>query len=324
MGDTTKISWADMTFNPWIGCEGISPGCDHCYAEAYAKRVGRDFAKRTRTSEAYWRQPLKWNAAAPATGKFRVFCASLADVFDNQVEPAWRADLFKLIRATPNLRWEILTKRIGNAAKMLPDDWGDGYPNVLLGATVVNQEEFDRDIDKLLAIRAAARFLSLEPLLGPIDGSREYLAVDGVYPFPDLERKHRTTVLELLDWVIAGGESGHGARPAHPQWFRDIRDQCAAAGVPFHFKQWGEWHPSAQHDPPSERLAEHEQYAVRLTDGALCTQPSKVLDLIMLQRDEWAGMCRIGKKAAGHLLDGVEHLAFPNQPERKEQPCSAS
>src|SRR5579871_6812298 len=137
MGNETEISWTDSTFNPWIGCTNVSPGCDHCYAEAMAKRYS--WAKwgkhpRRRTSQGNWRKPLQWNADANHFGRIhgrrrRVFCASLADVFDNQVPRAWRADLFALIRATPELDWQLLTKRPQNIIKMLPADWGGGYPN---------------------------------------------------------------------------------------------------------------------------------------------------------------------------------------------------
>ena len=220
MAETTGISWTDATMNPWIGCSKVSPGCDHCYAErdnARRKWVGGwgPGQPRRRTSESYWRQPLAWDRKAKAAGKpLKVFCASLADVFDNEVPQAWRDDLFALIRATPNLRWMLLSKRIGNAAKMLPPDWP--YRNAGLMATVVNQDEADRDVPKLLATPATWRGLSIEPMLGPIN-------LDG--------HIHR------LDFVICGGESGPKARPMHPAWAISLRDQCVAAGVAFFMKQ---------------------------------------------------------------------------------------
>ena len=141
MGEQTGISWTDHTFNPWIGCTAVSAACDHCYAETLAKRYGWDFAARRRTSENNWRNPRRWNRAAERDGvRRRVFCASLADVFDNQVPPEWRADLWDLIRACPSLDWQLLTKRPQNIARMLPDDWGDGWPNVWLGTTAENSE----------------------------------------------------------------------------------------------------------------------------------------------------------------------------------------
>ena len=176
----------------------------------------------------------------------RVFCASLADVFDNAVDPQWRADLFALIAATPNLDWLLLTKRIGNVRGMLAElAHGNDpdlspldmmpLPNVWLGATVVNQEEADRDIPKLLAVPAAKRFLSIEPMLGPM-----------LLPFERLREWNRMALLyqqehavSRIDWVIVGGESGPGARPMHPDWVRSLRDQCQAAGVALFVKQMG-------------------------------------------------------------------------------------
>ncbi len=187
----------------------------------------------------------------------RVFCASMADVFDNEVNPSWRADLFRLINATPNLDWLILTKRIGNAVQMINQALNDGHlrtsgsmpwpwSHVWLGATVVNQEEADRDIPKLLEVPAAVRFLSMEPLLGPVDLT-EWL-YRGDHGLADQDplaaamlgmgvESGNAWVRPGIDWVITGGESGPGARPMHPDWVRSIRDQCQAAGVPFFMKQ---------------------------------------------------------------------------------------
>ena len=180
MAERTLIEWADHTFNPWEGCQHAGPGCDGCYAETRDKRFNGGTAPnwgpgapRRRTSPANWRKPLAWQRDAVATGtRPRVFCASLADVFDNAVDPQWRLDLAALILATPDLDWLLLTKRIGNIAAMLPADWGTGWRNVWrnvwLGCTVVNQVEADRDIPKLLAVPAVVQFLSMEPLLGPV------------------------------------------------------------------------------------------------------------------------------------------------------------
>ena len=236
MAENSKIEWCDHTFNPWIGCQKVGPGCDNCYAEAQQKRFGNDVYygvgnSRLRTSPAYWKIPLKWNRKAEKEGvRYRVFCASLADVFDNAVPDQWRMDLFDLIESTPHLDWLLLTKRINNVQKMLKThDWLTGQKNVWLGITVCNQKEADRDIPKLLNIPAEYRFLSIEPLLGPID---------------------LNTVPSLLlgpsqvDWVIVGGESGSNARPMHPDWARLLRNRCIELDLPFFFKQWGEWHPN--------------------------------------------------------------------------------
>ena len=262
MSEHTAIEWCDSTFNPWIGCTRVSPGCDHCYAEALMdKRWGKVHwgagQPRVRTSPANWRQPLLWEREHQAFAlmhgrRRRVFCASLADVFDNEVAPAWRADLFALIGRTPNLDWLLLTKRIGNAHEMIGEalidlgtrPGGGGptsllpswpWPNVWIGATIVNQPEYDRDIGKLLRLDCP-NFLSLEPLLGAIDLRLGGASLPTYLP-------HRP--LRKLDWVIAGGESGHGARPAHPDWFRSLAHQCRVAGVPFFMKQLG-GHPNKQ------------------------------------------------------------------------------
>jgi protein gp37 len=318
MAENSNIEWTHHTFNPWIGCQKVGPGCDHCYAEAWdARGLQRQetrwgaHAARTRTSPANWRKPLAWDKAAKAAGaRHRVFCASLADVFDNHASilPEWRADLWALIRATPNLDWMLLTKRPGNIAKMLPEDWGRGYPNVWLGCTVVNQEEADRDVPKLLAVPAAVRFLSMEPLLGPVDLESAWHGdsalqsecwgdcgwCDAGYPPMHNCKKGRQSAAQLererdgLDLVIVGGESGPGARPMHPDWARSLRDQCEAAGVAFHFKQWGEWSPCIGR-PVTHRWRRDGSFEAY--DGG-ATYPGE------------QGAARIGKKAAGRLLDG--------------------
>ena len=317
MAENTKIEWADHTFNPWTGCTKIGPGCDHCYAEGWAKRSGivqwGPGAERRRTSEANWKQPMRWNAEAERIGvRYRVFCASLADVFDNEVPVEWRADLFDLIARTPHLDWLLVTKRIGNAKTMMADALhlnpaalSNGQiwplPNVWLGITVVNQAEADRDIPKLLQTPAAVRFLSVEPLLGPVSfrwmpawpenkANRALNPAGGTDHLDGLRR---------LDWVIVGGESGPKARPMHPQWARDIRDQCEAAGVPFLFKQWGEWAPIP---------ADPSRYPTGVAPDGSAVGPEDEFS------EDCALMYRIGKKAAGRLLDGHEHNGFPEVP----------
>ena len=314
MAENTKIEWTDHTFNPWIGCTKVGPGCDHCYAENLMdKRMGVAVwgpgNARVRTKEANWKMPLRWNAQAAAFmaqhgRRQRVFCASLADVFDNAVDPQWRADLFGLIQQTPNLDWLLLTKRIGNVRGMLAElaHGSDPdlslldmmpLPNVWIGATIVNQAEADRDIPKLLDVPARVRFLSMEPLLGPVDlthievfgGDAEIYPLKGTTDCVDDEGAP-TDDVPALDWVIVGGESGPGARPMSPDWARSLRAQCAAAGVPFLFKQWGEWIPM---------LGQAEGVPVR----EKTTTP-----------DGWV-MGHAGKKAAGRLLDGRTWDGFP-------------
>lgn len=293
MAENSAIEWTDHTFNPWLGCTKISPACDHCYAEGWAKRTGQAAlwqGERRRTSEANWREPLKWNKKAREFAtRYRVFCASLADVFDNQVPQEWRRDLWALIAATPSLDWLLLTKRPQNIDRMLPHAWNGGWPNVWLGTTVENQEEAERRIPHLLQVPAHIRFLSCEPLLGPLD----LTAVHIVRPFPGTLNAMRGTIWPAqglddlgvepmigprLDWIIAGGESGPGARPAHPDWARGLRDQCRAADVAFFWKQWGDWTPFGT-----------------LDQSVYFPQ-------------------RVGKKAAGRLLDGVTHDEYPPAP----------
>lgn len=298
----TKIEWAHHTFNPWTGCTKISPACDHCYAEGWAKRTGGPVwgagQERRRTSSANWRQPLRWNAEAERLGvRHRVFCASLADVFDNSVDREWRDDLATLILSTPHLDWLLLTKRIGNAGAMLGEMFLDGPPdNVWLGATIACQDEADRDIPKLLATPAAKRFLSMEPLLGPV-------SFEGVLANPR-DMRDGTNALEALDWVIVGGESGPGARPMHPHWVRELRDQCQAVGVPFLFKQWGEFLPACANeaDPSVADVPESRLY---WSDGSKWDRHDG-------QRGGVDLVARVGKKAAGRLLDGREWNEVPS------------
>lgn len=347
MSENTKIEWCDHTFNPWEGCQKVGPGCDHCYAETRNARFGGGVAvnwgpgaPRRRTSPANWRKPLGWNAAhaeffARHGRRQRVFCASLADVFDNEVDPAWRADLFALIQKTPNLDWLLLTKRIGNAAKMIDDaaseleqwpvEWLSSgklvITNVWLGATIVNQEEANRDIVKLLDTPAEVRFLSMEPLLGPVDlrfcgyhtsgdpwdNNRFTLNLNALSGFRGTSMCGGMTGAKL-DWVIVGGESGTGARPMHPDWARSLRDQCWAAGVPFLFKQHGEWIASvgdAQRAYPESIRANPGNHTTAWPDGTVGSGDWR--------KNGGSGtpLLRVGKKAAGRLLDGVEHNGFP-------------
>lgn len=236
MGEITGIEWCDHTFNPWVGCTKISPACEYCYAERVGARLGVVWGElRRRTAASTWQQPLAWDRKAARDGvRRRVFCASLADVFDNQVPPEWRADLWQVIKATPHLDWLLLTKRPQNITGMVP--W-DGLPsNVWLGTTVETQAEAARRIPHLLSVPAAVRFLSCEPLLGPVDLAAviRTAVLDGIVA-PGAEMP--------IGWVIAGGESGPGARPSHPDWLHDLWRQCTEAGVPFFFKQWGDWGP---------------------------------------------------------------------------------
>lgn len=324
MAETSAIEWTHATFNPWIGCTKISAACDHCYAETLSKaRLGVPWGAgqpRRRTSVQNWNLPLRWDRKAAKEGRrMRVFCASLADVFDAEVSDEWRNDLFMLIDRTPHLDWLLLTKRPAVARKVMP---AEPRPNVWLGTTVEDQKMAEARIPHLLATPAAVRFLSMEPLLGPVD-LRPWL--QGVPTDADM------TAFRRVDWVIAGGESGHGARPSHPDWFRAIRDECVATGVPFLFKQWGEWRPISEgegdwYDPLYRpvRLAKdgEDQDAINESYGRRCAVPEVIFhndgsahDLTDF--DAFAAgrgamhTFRVGKKAAGRHLDGVLHDGYP-------------
>ena len=338
MSKTTSIEWCDSTFNPWTGCTQVSPGCDHCYAEGWAKRSGTvqwgPHAERRRTTPTNWRAPLQWHAQAAeffaAHGRRqRVFCASLADVFDNQVPAQWREDLFELIRQTPRLDWLLLTKRPQNIIRMVREQGaiagnGSRYlpENVRLGTTAEDQTRANLNLPHLLTTRdelgASNLFVSVEPMLGPVDLTRvvypAFRQRDELDPYVayDALRGHMIgpddVGLAKLDWVICGGESGPGARPMHPDWARSLRDQCTAAGVPFLFKQWGEWSKCVgdeQREHPEALRAKRENHSTAWPDGTVGYGNHR--------QNGGLGtpLLRVGKKVAGRLLDGREHNDFP-------------
>jgi protein gp37 len=247
MAETSAISWTRSTFNPWIGCTRVSPGCDACYAAV--STPARSMAikwgpgeQRRRTSIHNWNQPRRWNKLAPDTtfagrkGFWPVFCSSLADVFDNEVPDEWRRDLWDLIEETPNLTWMLLTKRIGNVARLARTvGWLD-RKNVWLGITVVNQEEADRDIPKLLATPASKRWISYEPALGAVNFEPYF------EQYPDFNGVRVVQNHTGIDWVIVGGESdqaGAKARPFNINWAHSTIAQCKRAGVAAFVKQMG-------------------------------------------------------------------------------------
>lgn len=245
----SKIEWTDHTFNPWWGCQRVSPGCEHCYAETLAHRYNfkvwgpAKTTDRRMMSENYWKQPIKWNkAAAQVSGRKRVFCASMADVFEDHpqlIDPRWR--LIRLIEDTPNLDWLLLTKRPENIQRLGSAMWWrDGFPsNVWIGTSCEDQRRADERIPHLLNVPANVRFLSCEPLLSEI-----------TLPISRLRTE--------IHWVIVGGESGPGARPMDLAWARWLRTQCQESGTAFHFKQHGEYRDG-------QRLGKHA--AGRLLDG---------------------------------------------------------
>jgi protein gp37 len=312
VGIETGIEWAHHTYNPWRGCTKVSPGCTHCYALTMSKRnpavLGEWGPQGTRPvgNAAYLRQPHQWNKDAQGAGeRRRVFCGSLMDWLEDRRdldEP--RAHLFKTISETPYLNWLLLTKRPENWHNLLQraygvvagengDELGEPVmswlsawlrggapPNVWVGTSVENQQRADERIPLLLDIPARVRFLSCEPLLGPVD-----LGLFGTVP-KDISPRY-TLVHQMLHWVIVGGESGPQARPMHPTWARDLRAQCQEAGVPFFFKQWGEWAPARSGVIPEATRAEC------WLDGSV--------------------VYRVGKKRAGRELDGQPWDEFPEE-----------
>lgn len=275
MAKNSQIEWTHHTFNPWWGCAKVSPACDNCYAELWAKRVGHQIwgtgAPRRLFNEAHWREPLVWNEEARLTGhRARVFCASMADVFERRAElNGERKRLWALIQETPWLDWLLLTKRPQNIESMVP--WTDNWPqNVWLGTSVENQTFAERRLPILLRHRAAVRFLSCEPLLGPLD-LRPWFKKKGLNP---------------IDWVIAGGESGPNSRPMHPDWPTSLLQQCKDQLVAFHFKQWGHW-------VPAELMEEGKP------------------TILKLRNERPVEMVRVSKKLAGRTLEGTTWDGLP-------------
>lgn len=339
MAEHSGIEWTHHTFNPWSGCHKVSPACTNCYA-ANAMPSARRFAEwgpneaRVPASESYWRMPLSWDRKAAAAGeRHRVFCASMADVFEDRRDlDEWRWRQLALIALTPSLDWLLLTKRPDHMARVLTDpatyrkvldaatawrtttrggekyfndrihigigDPAQGWRNLWAGTTVEDQARANERIPELLKVPARIRFLSCEPLLGPI----RFGDVPG---FNKAGSAGQDLVGNL--WVIAGGESGPRARPSHPDWFRSLRDQCAIASVPFFFKQHGEWLPFYDRDIDDPDWQSVPKEAPDVTRINLAGGRGFHGDRVVYLR-------KVGKKVAGRLLYGVEHNSFPVTP----------
>lgn len=346
MGENSKIEWCDNTFNPWIGCSKVSAGCANCYAETLMDKIWNKVEwgkgkERKLTSAANWKLPIKWNKEAAKEGiRKKVFCASLADVFDLEVSDDWRNQLMDLIYRTPNLDWLLLTKRPENALRYFShisslsgvDNWHSTqlfshnlseqqkennlqrvfshFKNIWIGTSVENQKAANERIPILLQIPAAKRFLSMEPLLSAIDfyGTSAFMPNEN-HPWRNCK------ILTGIDWVIVGGESGHNARPMHPEWARAIRDQCVMTNVKFLFKQWGEWAPRSgvltggginwvEIDPQCKKYPD----VIRLGEHGLNTRYSENCNDTM---GEEIFMQKVGKKNTGRLLDGREWNEMP-------------
>jgi protein gp37 len=238
VGDTTAIAWTQKTWNPWQGCTKVSPGCANCYMYSEKKRYGQDPETVVRSKPPTFNAPKKWTEPA------LVFTCSWSDFF-HEAADAWRAEAWDIIRATPHLTYQILTKRPERIAKCLPADWGEGWGNVWLGTTVENQGTAYPRVAWLVEVPAMVHFVSAEPLLGALDLTR----IEAIAPTPphgpgvwlDALRGHVIGPDDLLeskiDWVIIGGESGHGARPYDPAWVTSLVRQCADAGIACFVKQ---------------------------------------------------------------------------------------
>lgn len=319
MSTSSKIEWTDATWNPVTGCTKVSPGCDHCYAETFAERwrgtpghhfeTGFDVTLRPERLA----EPLRWRKPR------RVFVNSMSDLFHDDVPTEFIAKVFATMAQTPQHTYQILTKRHGRMRSLIggeidggqsllealadEDDaqalYGAHWPlrNVWLGISVENQKWADVRVPALLETAAVVRFLSCEPLLGPVDLSRwlgvEYMdALEGYGEEIGAALTGRVGPSGGLHWVIAGGESGPGARPMHPGWARTLRDQCTAAGVPFFFKQFGEWAPTGR-------------------VGIGCTDERERLVGEPDERGFREEIRRVGKKRAGRELDGRTWDEFP-------------
>lgn len=304
MSGNSTIEWTDATWNPVTGCTKISPGCDNCCAATFAERFrgtpghyfARGFDMQVRADKV--NLPLTWRKPK------RVFVNSMSDLFHTDIDQAWIADVFAVMTAAGRHTFQVLTKRHARMRTLLSDaQWVDQVrsravgkglsadawrwplPNVWLGVSVENQQWADIRIPALLDTPAAVRFLSCEPLLGPVDLS-QYLGVD---------------------WVIAGGESGAGARPMHPDWARSIRDQCQAAGVRYFFKQYGAWVPESawlHRDSAPAAFLDVDGRFRPLVDGKPAAAP--------MARGEAITIRRVGKKAGGRELDGRTWDQFPD------------
>lgn len=322
MAAASAIEWTDATVNFWWGCTKVGPGCDHCYAETWAKRTGHsvwgfDVPRRQIKSAVALLDRLNRDAVKFADehdGRARrVFIQSMSDLFDLEVYDEWFVGAWARIEEADCLDIQIVTKRISAVEKRLAQVGCTKWPqHAGLMITVVNQAEADRDVPRLLMLKTKFKIpwigLSIEPMLGPIDlmmlraGEKAYDALQGAHAFRDGGGYEHAGACAKLDWIIVGGESGHDARSMHPDWARTLRDQCAEAGVAFFFKQWGEWAPSTP---------EHAEGNPRSGWQSIKAHPtvSKFTDL--LPENGAAFVERVGKKAAGRLLDGVTHDGFP-------------
>ena len=344
MADGSAIEWTDATWNPITGCSVVSPGCTNCYAMRLAgtrlrhdpsragltraTRAGPVWTGAVRFNERWLDQPLRWSRPR------RIFVCAHGDLFHEAVPDEWIDRIFRVMSTAPRHTFQVLTKRAERMRRYLSDPTVHGrirydarppwpLPNVWLGVSVEDQRRADERIPILLDTPAAVRWASAEPLLGPIDltriSFRRYEELFEINCFSDEawvshppdqrlepgERFHRGPALGAsVNWVVAGGESGPGARPMHPDWARSLRDQCAAADVPFLFKQWGEWAEGSDFSADA-KVVTADGRIVDFNDRALADadRAERVVAPTLMRR--------VGKKAAGRRLDGVIHDAWP-------------
>lgn len=295
------------TFNPWWGCEKVSPGCAHCYAETFAKRVGQPVwgrqSERRFFEEKHWREPFKWNLEANKKGeRRRVFCASMADVFEDRRDlDHWRGRLWELIRGTPHLDWLLLTKRPENIERMLDMHEVGARDNVWLGTTLENQEQAELRIGQLVRNYAPVHFLSCEPLLGPIDLGRWLRTRMAVIQHDGVGEK------PAIDWIIAGGESGPGSRPCDLAWIRGLVDQCAVTDTAIFVKQLGA-------RPVAYPVREHEVKGGPL-DGQLFTSQ------VVYDPDVQPEQLRLNDRKGGDMSEWPEDLRVREFPREAVRTC---
>jgi protein gp37 len=313
MGLNTKINWADNTWNPWQGCHRVSSGCDNCYMHREKLFHKQDPTIVIRSKDKTFYSPLKWNEPA------RVFVCSWSDFFIEEAD-SWRIEAWEIIRKQKHLMFIIPTKRPERILDCLPKGWDDGWPNVCLMVSTEDQEAADKRISQLRKIPAAYRGISAEPLLGPIDfnrwisdkikcshcgqavsmGNLTELLYHKDIPHEPLKNESsqalniinpppKSKCINSIDWIIVGGESGPHARAIYPDWARQIRDDCQAAGLPFFFKQWGEW--------------------VDFFDAPIA--PDNFKGQTIYYKEDHIKLYRLGKKTAGRLLDGREWNETP-------------
>jgi len=312
MGDKSRIEWTDATWNPTTGCTKVSQGCKHCYAERFAKRMGYDFSQ-VELHPARLEIPLHWKKPR------RIFVDSMSDLFHEKVPTHFIDQVFIVMARAEHHIFQVLTKRPQRMMEYILDFYPPGwvYENIWLGVSCEDQKTADERIPWLLSTPTAVRFVSCEPLLEEID-----LEMAGAI---HIGAPGSATTWRKLDWLICGGESGPGARPMHPDWARSIRDQCQAAGVPFFFKQWGEWwpsHPQYGHTDSVEKFEGEHPNSIYTANGETCLERDGAEPVQsfgdythvdyqpMPNQNPW-WMLKTGKKAAGRLLDGREWNEYP-------------